>query len=163
METDDRTLLALALEVAAHFGDSGRGLAVAESCTGGWIAKCLTDIPGSSGWFRAGIVSYSNAAKTRLLGVAESLIEQHGAVSDVVVRAMAEGALGTIDADASVAVTGIAGPDGGTTEKPVGTVWFGWATRGGATHTALAHFDGDREAVRRAAVARALHGLLNDK
>ncbi len=161
MEMDDRALRVLARKVAAHFGGGGRDLAVAESCTGGWIAKCLTDIPGSSRWFRAGIVSYSDVAKTRLLGVPALLIERHGAVSEAVARAMAEGALAAVAADCAVAVTGIAGPGGGTAEKPVGTVWFAWADRDGTTRAAFARFEGGREAVRRAAVARVLRGLLD--
>ncbi|MGH7058550.1 MAG: CinA family protein, partial [Acetobacteraceae bacterium] len=119
---DDRGLAKLAQAVAGRLLEGGRALAVAESCTGGWIAKCLTDIPGSSRWFRAGIVSYSDAAKTRLLGVPAALIEGHGAVSEAVARAMAEGALEAAGADCALAVTGIAGPGGGTAAKPLGTV-----------------------------------------
>ncbi|MGH8271472.1 MAG: CinA family protein [Gammaproteobacteria bacterium] len=160
MDIDDRALGALAKAVAVRLGKDGRSLAAAESCTGGWIAKCLTDIPGSSQWFRAGFVVYSNAAKTALLGIPEALVAECGAVSEAVARAMAEGTLRTAAADWAVAVTGIAGPDGGTAEKPVGTVWFAWAVRGAATRSALEYFEGGREAIRRAAVARALEGLL---
>ncbi len=153
---DDAALGALAERVGARALAVGVTIAAAESCTGGWIAKCLTDIPGSSQWFRAGLVVYSNAAKTALLGVPEALVAECGAVSEAVARAMAEGALGAAGADRAVAVTGIAGPDGGTAEKPVGTVWFAWAARGDATHSVLGYFEGGREAIRRAAVACAL-------
>ncbi len=131
----------------------------AESCTGGWISKVLTDIAGSSAWVEGGFVSYSNRCKERMLGVAPALIASHGAVSEPVVRAMAEGALAHSDADLSVAVTGVAGPDGGTRDKPVGLVWFGWAGKGYATHTASSRFSGDRDAVRLATVLYAIRGL----
>ncbi len=157
---DDAALDVLAERVGAWALESGVTLATAECCTGGWIAKCLTDIPGSSRWLLAGIVAYSNAAKTALLGVPSTLIVKHGAVSEAVARAMAEGALGASGADRAVAVTGVAGPDGGTEAKSVGTVWFAWAARGEATRSTLEHFDGDREGVRRAAVALALRGFL---
>jgi nicotinamide-nucleotide amidase len=133
-------------------------LATAESCTGGMIAATCTDLAGSSDWFERGFVSYSNEAKTELLGVDANLIAQHGAVSEVVVRAMAEGALTHSHAQVAVAVTGIAGPSGGSDAKPVGTVWFGWATAQGVT-SELQHFDGDRAAVRAATVQHALGGL----
>lgn len=138
-----------------------RGLraAAAESCTGGWIAKVITDVAGSSGWFEGGFVTYSNAAKTSELGVPAALIEAHGAVSEPVAGAMAEGARRRLAVDLAVAVSGIAGPAGGTAEKPVGTVCFAWADAD-ATVTERRHFAGDRDAVRRASVARALEGLL---
>ena len=141
---------------------AGRGwtLATAESCTGGWIAKCCTDQPGSSAWFERGFVTYSNAAKRELLGVAGDVLERAGAVSEAVARSMAEGALRNSRAEVALAVTGIAGPDGGTPDKPVGTVWFGWAVAGGATLTVCRRFEGDREAVRRQTVRDALEGLL---
>lgn len=151
----------MAQRVAEHLFEDGRVLAVAESCTGGWIVKCLTDIAGSSRWFCAGIVSYSNEAKTRLLGVPASLIEGHGAVSEAVARAMADGAIEAAAADCALAVTGIAGPGGGTVEKPLGTVWFAWVAHGKPTRSARECFSGDREAIRRAAVAYALRGLLD--
>ncbi|MDN5865174.1 MAG: CinA family protein [Gammaproteobacteria bacterium] len=153
-------LAQLAGRVADQSMRAGRTLATAESCTGGWIAKCLTDIPGSSEWFRGGVVSYSNEMKARLLGVPEDLIAKEGAVSEAVARAMAEGALRACGADCAVAVTGVAGPEGGSAGKPVGTVWLAWAARDRQTRSLLQSFDGDREAVRRAAAACALQGLL---
>ena len=155
---DDEGLRALAAELGKSLAPAGLRIATAESCTGGWIAKVLTDVAGSSGWVTGGIVAYSNAAKTRLLGVSSELIHAHGAVSEAVVRAMAEGALAYAGADLAVAVSGIAGPEGGTPDKPVGTVWFAWAD--GRTRAACRHFDGDREAVRRQTVRHALEGVL---
>lgn len=137
----------------------GQMMATAESCTGGLIAGACTEISGSSDWFERGFVTYSNAAKCELLGVPAALIEAHGAVSEAVARAMATGAVAQAHAHWSVAVTGIAGPTGGSAEKPVGTVWFGWATPAGVD-TEHCHFDGDRAAVRQATVAHALAGLL---
>lgn len=137
----------------------GEMLATAESCTGGLIAAACTDLAGSSQWFERGFVSYSNAAKTELLGVPAALIASHGAVSEPVARAMAEGALAHSHAQASVAVTGVAGPTGGSEEKPVGTVCFAWCVAG-QTHSERQLFGGDRAAVRSAAVQHALAGLL---
>ena len=133
----------------------------AESCTGGWIAKALTDLAGSSGWFDAGVVAYSYEAKEALLGVNPRTLEREGAVSEAVALEMVSGVLAHLGAGAAVAVTGIAGPGGGTDDKPVGTVWIGWKRRGGYAHAELFHFDGDREAVRRQTVAAALTGLRN--
>lgn len=133
-------------------------LATAESCTGGLIAATCTDLPGSSAWFERGFVSYSNASKTELLGVDPALIEHFGAVSEEVVRAMAQGALAHSSGHIAVAVTGVAGPSGGTSAKPVGTVWFGWAAPAGVT-TEVKHFAGDRAAVRAATVEHALQGV----
>ena len=130
-------------------------LATAESCTGGLIAAACTDLAGSSVWFERGFVSYSNAAKTELLGVPADLIEAHGAVSEPVARAMVEGALRRSRAQVAVAVTGVAGPGGGSPGKPVGTVWFGWATPDGVV-TDKRCFDGDRQHVREATVQHAL-------
>lgn len=135
-------------------------LATAESCTGGLIAATCTGLSGSSDWLDRGFVTYSNAAKTAQLGVPEALIAQHGAVSEPVARAMAEGALRYSLAQLSVAVTGVAGPTGGSADKPVGTVWFGWATPEGVT-TERQCFPGDRDAVRLATVQHALAGLLH--
>lgn len=160
MQTSDAALAALAAELGQVLSAAGWRLTMAESCTGGWIAKVVTDVAGSSGWFDCGIVSYSNTAKTKLLGVPSTLLEQHGAVSESVARAMAEGALQRTGADVAVAVSGIAGPGGGSVEKPVGTVCFGWSRRGGATITGTVVFAGDREMVRRQTVAHALKGLL---
>ncbi len=134
-------------------------LATAESCTGGWIAKLMTDIPGSSAWFEGGLVTYSYEAKEAFLGVRPQTLEQHGAVSEETVVEMVSGALARFGATVAVAVTGIAGPGGGTLDKPVGSVWIGWKRRGGYTHSQLCHFDGDRDAVRRQTVARALLGV----
>jgi nicotinamide-nucleotide amidase len=136
-------------------------LAPAESCTGGQIAKVMTDVSGSSSWFDRGFVTYSNVAKTEMLGVEGSLIEHYGAVSEPTVRAMAEGALKHSTAQVTVAVSGIAGPEGGTPDKPVGTVWIAWATRDGATQARLHHFRGDRRAVRDQATFAALRGVLS--
>ena len=134
-------------------------MARAESCTGGLIAGACTDLSGSSDWFERGFVTYSNAAKHELLGVPVALIEQHGAVSEPVARAMASGALAHSPAQLAVAVTGVAGPTGGSADKPVGTVWFGWATPDGV-FSEHRRFDGDRAAVRQATVRHALAGLL---
>jgi nicotinamide-nucleotide amidase len=153
---------ALADALRAH----GQMLATAESCTGGLIAGACTDLAGSSDWFERGIVSYSNAAKTELLGVPAALIDAHGAVSEPVALAMAAGALRASRAQRAVAVTGVAGPGGGTATKPVGLVWLAWGVRaadGAITTRAVAqHFGGDRAAVRQATVACALQGLLDD-
>jgi nicotinamide-nucleotide amidase len=135
--------------------------ATAESCTGGLIAASLTDIPGSSAWFDRGFVTYSNAAKRELLGVQPDTLAGHGAVSEAVVREMAEGALARSDSQLAVAVSGIAGPGGATPEKPLGTVWLAWAGPGMATRARCFQFDGDRQAVRRQAVEAALQGLLD--
>ena len=150
----------LAAEVVREWIARERTVATAESCTGGWIAKCLTDVAGSSAAFGFGWVSYANAAKTQLLGVDPALIEMHGAVSEPVVVAMAAGARRLSGADYAVAVSGVAGPGGGTRDKPVGLVWFGWATPGGDVDAAWHHFSGDRDAVRRASCETALEGLL---
>ncbi len=160
---DYESLQKLAAAVVADLAESGLAVATAESCTGGWIAKSITDIPGSSAVFGYGVVSYSNGAKESILGVRNATIEEHGAVSEGVVREMADGVLHLSGADVAVAVSGIAGPDGGTDDKPVGTVWFAWAIRDGANaliDTSCEHFSGDRELVRELAVAHALQGIL---
>ena len=144
--------------LAARLLAKGQMLATAESCTGGMIAAACTDLAGSSAWFERGFVSYSNEAKTELLGVPAALIAEHGAVSEPVVRAMAQGALQHSHAQVSVAVTGVAGPGGGSAGKPVGSVWFGWATPGGVV-TQLCHFEGDRHQVRQACVQHAMQRL----
>ncbi|NJS37180.1 MAG: CinA family protein [Brachymonas sp.] len=133
-------------------------LATAESCTGGMISAACTDLAGSSDWFERGFVTYSNAAKTELLGVDAALIEAHGAVSEPVARAMAFGAIRHSNAQVSLAVTGIAGPSGGSAAKPVGTVWFGFSVQG-SLHSELQRFDGDRAAVRAQACHHALARL----
>ena len=151
---------ALVRQLAACLQQRQLLLACAESCTGGLIAAACTDLAGSSQWFERGFVSYSNAAKTEWLGVDAALIAQHGAVSEAVVRAMAQGALAHSHAQVAVAVTGVAGPAGGSADKPVGTVWFAWATPT-ALISQRQHFDGDRAAVRQATVRHALAGLLD--
>ena len=135
-------------------------IATAESCTGGWIAKVLTDMPGSSAWFEYGFVSYGNSAKTTMLGVNPALIERFGAVSAEVAEAMVTGALAAANAQLALAVTGIAGPDGGTPEKPVGTVWFAFAAAGRGVVSTCQLFEGDRDSVRRQTVSSALTGVL---
>ncbi len=140
----------------------GQRVATAESCTGGWIAKALTDVAGSSDWFEEGVVTYSNAAKQQRLGVGSRLLEREGAVSEADVRAMAQGALHRSVASIAVAVSGIAGPGGAVPGKPVGTVWLCWAWRGPrrvSTRSELHHFRGNREMVRRKTVLRALQGI----
>lgn len=134
-------------------------LATAESCTGGMIAAACTELPGASDWFERGFVTYSNAAKTEMLGVPAALIEQEGAVSEAVARAMADGALAHSQAHVSLAVTGVAGPTGGSDAKPVGTVWFAWCV-GGETHSEMQHFPGDRAAIRAATLRYVLQRLL---
>ena len=146
-------------QLASALQDRGWMLATAESCTGGLIAAACTDLPGSSNWFERGFVTYSDQAKIDLLGVEPAAIEAHGAVSEVVARAMAFGAVRHSRARISVAVTGIAGPMGGSAEKPVGTVWFGFMTDGLLT-SEMKRFDGDRAAVRQATVRHALAGLV---
>jgi len=158
---DHEALRELAALLVAELDATGKAIATAESCTGGWIAKAITDIPGSSAVFGYGIVSYSNGAKESILGVGNQTLEENGAVSEAVVEAMAAGALNLSGADIAIAVSGVAGPDGGTEEKPVGTVWFAWAVRKGAavhTETNCQHFSGDRELVRELTVAHALQG-----
>lgn len=156
-------LEALAAGVAQRLLGSGRQLVTAESCTGGWIAKLCTDLPGSSRWFRGGAVAYSNELKVAMLGVRPETLAAAGAVSEAVVREMALGALERLGGDVAVAVSGIAGPDGGAPGRPVGTVWLAWAVRdteGPRLHAVEARFGGDRDRVRRMTVQRALAGLL---
>src|SRR6266436_4144441 len=163
MPNTDHHLARLAARVGRHLLSSQRGVATAESCTGGWIAKAMTDIAGSSQWFIEGFVTYSNESKARRLGVPMSVLNAQGAVSEAVARAMALGALRRSGAQVAVAVTGIAGPDGAVPGKPVGTVWLAWAVkRGVKVHVTadLKRFSGDRESVRRKTVQAALAGLL---
>lgn len=133
-------------------------LACAESCTGGWIAKLITDQPGASAWFDRGFVTYSNAAKQQMLGVPETLLEQHGAVSQPVAEAMAAGVIEHSSAAFALAVTGVAGPGGGSAAKPVGTVWLAWAGPSGV-RSRLRHFTGNRDQIRQATVKAALEGV----
>ncbi|RTE66904.1 CinA family protein [Amphritea opalescens] len=155
METE-----ALVVQLATLAQDHRVRIATAESCTGGWVAQEITALAGSSNWFECGFVTYSNEAKTQMLGVPKELFVSDGAVSEAVVAAMAEGAVKHSLADLSVSISGVAGPGGGTPEKPVGTVWMGWAFEGQATEARCFQFDGDRQAVRLSAVNEALKGLI---
>ena len=157
---DDAALHALAVRLGDLLRAQHYMVCTAESCTGGWIAKTITDIPGCSDWFDCGLAAYSYEAKQALLGVRPETLMQFGAVSRETVLEMVSGALITSGASLAVAVTGIAGPTGGTPGKPVGEVWIGWKRRGGYPRAEVFHFKGDREAVRRQTVAVALQGLL---
>jgi nicotinamide-nucleotide amidase len=150
----------LAPRVGQRLSDKGWMLAAAESCTGGMVAAALTDIAGSSAWFERGFVTYSNEAKTELLGVPAGVIAAHGAVSEPVARAMAEGALRASRAQIAVSITGVAGPGGGSKDKPVGTVVFAWAASGLETRCETRHFSGDRRSIRQQSTAHALSGVL---
>ncbi len=154
-------ITALARRLGTACRARGVLLATAESCTGGGVAEAITRIAGSSAWFERGFVTYTNAAKEELLGVAHDALAAHGAVSEAVAARMAAGALARSSAQAAVAVTGIAGPGGGSAAKPVGLVWFAWAHRGGAVQCRRFVFRGDRAAVRRQSVAVALQGLID--
>jgi nicotinamide-nucleotide amidase len=159
----DAALASVAVRLGRRLAAAGFKLAAAESCTGGWISKTVTDIPGSSEWFKEGFVTYSNEAKHERLGVPHSVLRKYGAVSEATARAMAAGALRRAGSDVAVAVTGIAGPGGGVPGKPVGTVWLAWAHRRGRGVQVVAQlkrFRGDREAVRRKTVRAALFGLM---
>lgn len=151
----------LLLQLSEQLLQQKKMLVTAESCTGGGIAYAITEMPGSSEWFERGFVTYSNPAKQEQLGVAHDLIVRFGAVSEEVAAAMALGALSHSHADFSVAVTGIAGPDGGTAEKPVGTVCFGWSQRGADARTTRIVFDGDRQQVRELSILAALQGMAD--
>jgi nicotinamide-nucleotide amidase len=160
---DDGKLFDLARRVGERLLSHGARVVTAESCTGGWLSKCLTDVAGSSDWVECGFVTYSNAAKMRDLGVAAETLRRHGAVSEAVVREMAQGALRVSGAQVAASISGVAGPTGGTPEKPVGTVWFGIAVQQGGSILITAHgehFGGDREAIRRASVEYALELIL---
>lgn len=155
-----RSLAVLARRVGARLKKRGLKLAAAESCTGGWIAQAITSIPGSSEWFERGFVTYSNEAKKEMLEVRAATLSRHGAVSEETAREMAAGALERSRAHVAVAVTGIAGPGGGTRAKPVGMVCFAWARRRSAPQSVTRRFAGGRESVRRQSVVVALQGLL---
>lgn len=159
MAANDEQIAELVQRIAAVLRAKSARLAVAESCTGGWIGKVLTDLPGSSEWFGYGVVSYSDEAKRDLLHVAEETLAAHGAVSQEVAEQMATGARLASAAEIAVAVTGIAGPDGGSAAKPVGTVWFAWAGPGVQLISERRRFIGDREAIRRQTVHAALEGV----
>ncbi|WP_010323515.1 CinA family protein [Marinobacterium stanieri] len=150
----------LAQKVGQALLSKGLKMATAESCTGGWVAQAVTAVPGSSGWFDCGFVSYSNTAKQKMLGVDLEILENSGAVSEPVVAQMAEGALRNSDANIAVAISGIAGPDGGSEDKPVGTVWLAWAIEGHPTVSCLSFFNGDRDDIRQQAVEQALEGIM---
>lgn len=154
------TLTTLATLVGARLKAKGVKLAAAESCTGGWVAQAATSVSGSSEWFDRGFVTYSNDAKREMLGVRAETLAAHGAVSENTAREMVAGALDRSGAGVAVAVTGVAGPTGGSPEKPVGMVCFAWALRGGAVESETRRFEGDREAIRRQSVIRSLQGLL---
>jgi nicotinamide-nucleotide amidase len=160
---DYESLHKLAAAVVGELTEAGKAVATAESCTGGWVSKSITDVPGSSAVFGYGVVSYSNGAKESILGVRNATLDKEGAVSEAVVEEMAKGVLRLSGADIAVATSGVAGPDGGTEDKPVGTVWFAWAVRAGTDvriDTSCQHFSGDRELVRELTVAHALQGVL---
>jgi len=158
----DAELHHLTSQVAQCLCDINWRLSVAESCTGGWLGKCCTDLVGSSTWFDRGFITYSNQAKQDCLHVSETTLEQFGAVSEQTATEMAQGALAGSLADISVAITGIAGPDGGTVDKPVGTVFFAWATKNSPIQTAVYLLNGDRESIRRQAVKLALQGIVKN-
>lgn len=156
----DTQLDRLAAELGSLLRARGWKVTTAESCTGGLVAGAITSVAGSSDWFEYGFVAYANSAKTSLLGVSQTLLREHGAVSEAAARKMAEGALARSGADVAVAITGIAGPGGGSPEKPVGTVCFAWVLKGAGVVAASRHFPGDRGAVRHASAAAALEGLV---
>ncbi|WNP36704.1 nicotinamide-nucleotide amidase [Enterobacter kobei] len=155
----DSELMHLSERIGQALNARGATVTTAESCTGGWVAKVITDIAGSSAWFERGFVTYSNEAKSQMIGVKPATLEQHGAVSEPVVVEMAIGAIKAARADYAISISGIAGPDGGTASKPVGTVWFGFASATGEGITRCECFSGDRENVRRQATAYALQTL----
>ncbi|WP_438971519.1 nicotinamide-nucleotide amidase [Methylophaga sp.] len=158
----DASLQQLVGQVATLLSEQQSRLVTAESCTGGWVAKCCTDLAGSSAWFERGFVTYSNEAKFEQLGVSQATLNKNGAVSLSVVEEMALGALSHSAADLSVAITGIAGPDGGSEDKPVGTVWIAWALKQAGVHSVCFQFEGDRESIRRQAVFEALTGIIKN-
>lgn len=157
----DQALFDLAVRVGEALARRGLMLVAAESCTGGWVGQCVTMVSGSSAWFERGFVTYTNVAKMEMLGVQQSTLDAHGAVSEQTVREMVAGALARSHGQVAIAVSGVAGPTGGTVAKPVGTVCIGWGIRGGPTRSAMLHFDGDRDAVRRASVVAGLQGVLD--
>lgn len=160
MNHDDEIIATRVAELAQLLEPRGLRISTAESCTGGWLAKCLTDRPGSSAWFEFGFVTYGNNAKLALLGVSRETLAMNGAVSQAVAEEMARGARQVSGADLAVAITGVAGPAGGSADKPVGTVWLAWAGPGDLAGAELRNFPGDRAAVRSQAVAAALDGTI---
>jgi nicotinamide-nucleotide amidase len=151
----------LAAQVGGALKSHGMTLATAESCTGGGVTQAITEVAGSSAWFERGFVTYSNLSKQQMLGVRETTLKQYGAVSEMAVREMVAGALANSAAQVALAVTGIAGPDGGTADKPVGTVWFAWGIKHGETHAQRHQLGGNRAEVRAQAVHIALQGLID--
>lgn len=159
MQASDQQLESAGNALGEWLAEHGKTIATAESCTGGWVAKVLTDRAGSSAYLMAGLVTYSNEAKQAILGVEESVLAEHGAVSEPVVRQMVAGAIRTAGVDIAVAISGIAGPGGGSDEKPVGTVWFAWGTGPDRIETRTQCFDGGRDQVRRKSVLYVLQGV----
>lgn len=151
----------LSARVGKLLKERGFMLATAESCTGGWVSQVVTSVPGSSDWFDRGFVTYSNASKEEMLGVKVETLNKHGAVSAEVVREMAQGALERSGAQVSVAISGVAGPKGGTPKRPIGTVWLAWAKDGQEPRCRSTHFAGDRDMVRQQAVMAALQGIID--
>jgi nicotinamide-nucleotide amidase len=151
----------LVAQVGGALKSHGMMLATAESCTGGGVAQAITEVAGSSAWFERGFVTYSNLSKQQMLGVRETTLKQYGAVSEMTVRELVAGALANSAAQVALAVTGIAGPDGGTVDKPVGTVWFAWGIKHGETHAQRHQLGGNRAEVRAQAVHIALQGLID--
>jgi nicotinamide-nucleotide amidase len=156
----DSELYRLAVEAGRTLQAGGRMLVTAESCTGGWVAEAMTMVPGSSQWFERGFITYTDLAKRDMLGVQADTLERHGAVSEPTVREMVAGALANSPGDVALAVSGVAGPGGGSAAKPVGMVCLAWGLRGGDAVAVTRHFPGDREAVRRDSVIAALEGLI---
>ncbi|MEE9309459.1 MAG: nicotinamide-nucleotide amidohydrolase family protein [Cocleimonas sp.] len=161
MIPSEKKLRDLAEQLGECFKAHGVKLASAESCTGGWLAKIITDIPGSSAWFTGSVVCYSNESKQSLLGVREATLKEFGAVSEETVQELAHGLFDKTDADVVVTVSGIAGPGGGSDEKPVGLVWLSWGRRGKSILTRSFNFEGDREDVRKQSIAQMLNCLLD--
>lgn len=157
----DKKLYELAVEIGQALKSRGLMLVTAESCTGGWVSEAVTMVPGSSDWFERGFVTYTYISKREMLGVREDTLEKHGAVAEATVREMVAGAIARSHAQVGVAVSGVAGPSGGTAEKPVGTVCFAWAIKNDESVSETRHFAGDREAVRKQSVEHALRGVLS--
>lgn len=155
-KTEQLAIVALVSEVASHFLALGKTLAVVESCTGGGLGSTLTALPGASAWFEGGFITYSNKAKMKHVYVRESTLQESGAVSEDCVKEMANGAMISMDTDCAISISGVAGPDGGSPEKPVGTVWVGVAVRFKSIEAHEFHFQGDREAIRQQSIVEAL-------
>lgn len=161
MQASDQAMRQAGEQLGQLLEQQGRTIATAESCTGGWVAKVLTDRAGSSAYLMAGLVTYSNEAKQAILGVEQQVLAEHGAVSEPVVRQMVAGAVQATGVDVAVAISGIAGPGGGSADKPVGTVWFAWGTGPDHTETSVQCFEGDRDQVRRQSVLYVLQGVTD--